>query len=747
MHGFTGGANKNFVPWLVGELKAHGYSVQAPQLPNTDDPKESEQVPFVLKNVKFDENTVLIGHSLGGVVAMKVVEKLSHPINELVLIAPAIDEKHRTEAYLNSSKPKNFINHFDMTYSYEQIIKKTGSILLLSDEKESAIRGEYMSFLSDQLKATLLSTSAERTHFTDKQEPFILKNILNKITVFTTRPDTLFGATYMVLAPEHPLVAKITRKDQKKVVEDYIKKAIAKTDLDRQADTKEKTGVFTGAYAINPIDNKRIPIWISDYVLMGYGTGAIMAVPAHDERDWMFAKTFDLSVVRVINNDSTDDEYTEGEGTMVNSGEYDGLSSQQARELIVKDLTSSGLATEKINYKLRDWIFSRQHYWGEPIPIIHCDKDGLVPVPEDQLPLELPEVHRYEPTDPGESPLAKITDWVNVDCPKCGGPAKRETDTMPNWAGSSWYYLRYYDAHNEEFFADSSKLKYWGEVDLYLGGMEHTTLHLLYSRFWHQFLFDQKLVPTPEPYASRRGQGIILAEDGTKMSKSKGNVVNPTDIIEQGYGADALRLAITFLAPYDQTTPWNSDGVAGTFRFLQRFWTLVQEFISSEKTDYDNTELLVITNRAIKKVSSDLEKLYFNTAIATLMQTVNELYKLKASKGFSDFWKDILIDIAKLLAPFAPHITEEIWHNLGQDGSIHVSPWPVHDEKHIIRSTETIVVQVNGRVRGTISVANTASEQQIIELAKKEPKVIAYLKNKEVQRVIYVPHRLVNIVI
>ncbi len=579
---------------------------------------------------------------------------------------------------------------------------------------------------------------------------FKVDNSETTITVFTTRPDTLFGATYMVLAPDNPLVSEITLADQKATVEKYQLETIGKSDLDRQIDTKEKTGVFTGAYAINPVNDERIPIWIADYVLMGYGTGAIMAVPAHDERDFDFATKFDLPIVRVVKNNSNDNEHTNSEGIMINSGEYNGLASEKMREQIVADLVKKGIAKERVNYKLRDWIFSRQHYWGEPIPIIHCPKCGAVPVPEDKLPVVLPEVDHYEPTDNGESPLAEITDWVNVDCPVCGGPAKRETDTMPNWAGSSWYYLRYFDTHNSSAFADPEKLKYWGEVDLYLGGMEHTTLHLLYSRFWHQFFYDQGLVPTPEPYASRRGQGIILASDGSKMSKSKGNVVNPTDIIDQGYGADALRMAITFLAPYDMTTPWNSEAVAGTYRFLQRVWSLVQEFIedSEQGTSENVGEILKSAHKAIKKVSQDLENMNFNTAIAGLMEYTNELYKQKTNHGFIDTksWQFALETLVQLLAPFAPHISEELWKDLGHEGSVHLSPWPVHDEAYLLSHVLKIAVQVNGKLRGEIEVPHDASKEVIEAEAKTHENVASYLKG-DIKKVIYIPGKILNFVV
>jgi len=583
---------------------------------------------------------------------------------------------------------------------------------------------------------------------------FAVEGHKEKLRIFTTRPDTLFGATFLVLAPEHPLVDVITTESQIKNVKDYKKTTQSKSEIERQDTDREKTGVFTGAYAINPVNHEKVPVWIADYVLMGYGTGAIMAVPAHDERDYAFALKFGLQVRRVIKNKTANDKCTTSEGIMVDSGKYDGMNSAVMREKIVADLVEDGVATEKVNYKLRDWIFSRQHYWGEPIPIIHCENDGAVPVPDEQLPVELPIVEHYEPTDTGESPLAIIKEWVNVKCPKCGSPAKRETDTMPNWAGSSWYYLRYFDAHNDQAFASQEKLKYWGEVDIYLGGMEHTTLHLLYSRFWHQFFYDQGFVPNPEPYASRRGQGIILAGDGSKMSKSKGNVVNPNDVIEKGYGADSLRMALVFLAPYDQTTLWNNESVAGTFRFLQRVWTLVHEWKDhndhSKKNESNSgeIELVKITHKAIKHVSADIESMSYNTAIASLMEYVNELYKFKADSGFeSKDWILAIESLLKMLAPFAPHITEELWELMGNSESVHVSQWPVHDEKYLLSETMKIVVQINGKVRSTVELHVDSTEEQVIEAAKADSKIASNLAGKEIVREIYVPGRLVNFVI
>ncbi len=567
---------------------------------------------------------------------------------------------------------------------------------------------------------------------------FQVEDSEEKITVFTTRPDTIFGATFMVLAPEHPLVSKLTTPDHKQHVNDYVKTSQSKSEIERQNTDREKTGVAIGANVINPVNGQKVPIWIADYVLMGYGTGAIMAVPAHDDRDLEFAQKHNLEVIEVVSS----------ENKLINSDKYNGLPNKEGGEKIVADLEADGKAKLKINYRLRDWIFSRQHYWGEPIPIIHCAEHGTVPVPEEQLPVVLPDVDHYEPTDDGESPLAEIHDWVNVECPTCGKPAKRETDTMPNWAGSSWYYLRYYDAKNDKVFADQKKLEYWGEVDLYLGGMEHTTLHLLYSRFWHQFFYDKGLVPTPEPYAARRGQGIILAADNSKMSKSKGNVVNPTQIIESGYGADALRLAIAFLAPYDQTTPWSPEGVAGTHRFLQRVWTLTQEFNETDGGTQESPELQRVVHKAIKKVTEDLDSMNFNTAIAALMELVNDLYKVKAQDNFaSTEWQWALESILQLTAPFAPHISEELWEQLGHDDSIHIAEWPKYNEKYLIQDSVTIVIQVNGKLRGEVEVQTDSPEDKVVESAKSNPKVAGYLKDHTIRKTIFVPNKLVNFVI
>ena len=767
-----------------------------------------------------------------------------------------------------------------------------------SDHKESEMVDEMVAKLAHE--KVDFQTLRDGEAIIAKDGKIIRENL--KLTVFTTRPDTIFGATFMVLAPEHPLVARLTTEENREKVETYVRAAAAKSEVERQETDREKTGAFTGSFAINPATGATIPIWVADYVLMGYGTGAIMAVPAHDERDYEFAQKFDIPIREVVapdfgkahdgevdvrgtvilgynpktgkylgirtgtgdlsvwlpggglkdgetfeecarrefreetgytpkrfvqmgapifshyynrqkqsyrrsfaphflaivdeaagetareehekdfrdewfdfdelykeiakygsdtehwlyildmakdfvaNNldaDATPDLFS-GDGIVINSEQFDGLTTEEAKQQIVAWLAKkSNSAREKVNYKLRDWIFSRQHYWGEPIPIIHCAKCGAVAVPDADLPVELPKVDHYAPTDDGQSPLSRIASWVNVKCPQCGGAAKRETDTMPNWAGSNWYYLRYFDAKNREQFADADKLKYWGMVDLYLGGMEHTTLHLLYSRFHHQFLYDQKLVPTPEPYAARRGQGIVLAADGRKMSKSLGNVVDPTAIIASGYGADAARLAVAFLAPYDQTTPWSPEGVAGCYRFLGRVWKLAEEVaVADAKTSDD--QVLRAVNRAVAKVGGDIAKMNFNTAIAALMECLNDLNKVGAAKiAPDDFAKYV-----QILAPFAPHIAEEIWREiLGHETSVHVSVFPVADAKYLTDDQITVAVQVNGKLRGEIVVAADISPDEVEKLALAHDNVAKFVGEKPPAKVIYVPGKIVNIVV
>nr|MCR4605852.1 leucine--tRNA ligase [Eubacterium sp.] len=568
---------------------------------------------------------------------------------------------------------------------------------------------------------------------------FSIKGKEEKLTVYTTRPDTLFGATYMVVSPEHPYLDKY--KDEIKnwdAVVEYREQAARKSDFERTELAKDKTGVqIDGLVAINPVNDKEIPIWVSDYVLMGYGTGAIMAVPAHDTRDWEFAKKFDLPIIEVIaGGDVQNEAFTDVEtGTLVNSGFLDGKSVAEAKEAITKWLEEKGLGKHKKNFKLRDWVFSRQRYWGEPIPVVHCEKCGYVAISEDELPLTLPEVENYVPTDNGESPLANCTDWINTTCPCCGGPAKRETDTMPQWAGSSWYFLRYIDPKNDKAIASPEALKYWLPVDWYNGGMEHTTLHLLYSRFWHKFLFDEGVVPTKEPYQKRTSHGMILGENGEKMSKSRGNVVNPDDIVRD-YGADTLRTYEMFIGAFDAAAAWSENGVKGCRRFLERVWKCA-EMVNDETGVSSDLETKL--HQTIKKVSSDYETLKYNTAIAAMMELVNEFYK-KGSVTKTEFGT-----LLKLLNPVAPHITEELWEIYGDGGYLYQQKWPEFDESKTKESVIEIGVQVNGKVRGTVALPVDISKEEALAMGKDA--VADKLEGKQVVKEIYVPGRILNIVV
>ena len=574
---------------------------------------------------------------------------------------------------------------------------------------------------------------------TGAEVDFAVKGKDEKLTVYTTRPDTLFGVTYMVISPEHPMIEKY--KDDLKNYDEvvaYREQAAKKSDFERTELAKDKTGVMLdGLTAIDPVNDKEIPIWVSDYVLMSYGTGAIMAVPAHDERDWEFAKKFNMPIIEVVAGSPVDVNeavYTDvASGTLVNSGFLNGLSVADAKEKIIEFMTEKGIGHAKTNYKLRDWVFSRQRYWGEPIPIVHCDKCGYVALPESELPLELPDVESYMPTDNGESPLAAMTDWVNTTCPCCGGPAKRETDTMPQWAGSSWYFLRYTDPHNDKELASQEALKYWMPVDWYNGGMEHTTLHLLYSRFWHRFLYDEGVVPCPEPYQKRTSHGMILGSNGEKMSKSRGNVVNPDDIVRD-YGADTLRTYEMFIGAFDLSASWSEDGVKGCRRFLERVWKL-QDILTEE--DGYSADMEVKMHQTIKKVSSDFESLKYNTAIAAMMALINEFYKKNSvTKGE---YRTLLT----LLNPVAPHITEELWQRAGFDGRVYQTVWPEFDEEKTKEATVEIAVQINGKTRATLAIHKDDQKDTVIENAKK---VIADKLTGSIVKEIYVPGRIVNIV-
>lgn len=609
-------------------------------------------------------------------------------------------------------------------------------MLRMKDYSEKLINGLKDTEILDKVKTAQINWIGKSV---GAHVDFNIKEIDEKITVFTTRCDTLFGATFMVISPEHPILSKYEDKiNNISEVKEYQKEARSKSDIERTDMTKEKTGVkIDGLTAINPINNKEIPIYISDYVLMGYGTGAIMAVPAHDTRDYEFAKKFGIEIIPVLSGGDIEKEAFTGDGVHINSGFLDGLNKEEALNKMYEYLEENKIGSKFTNYKLQDWIFSRQRFWGEPIPMVHCEKCGWVPVDEKDLPVVLPNVESYEPTKDGESPLSLLDDFVNTTCPKCGGHAKRETDTMPNWAGSCWYFLRYMDAHNDKEFVSMDKMKYWGQVDLYDGGMEHATRHLLYARFWNIFLHEQGLVPYSEPFYKRIAHGMILASDGSKMSKSKGNVVNPTEMVEK-YGADALRLYEMFIGDYSKDAAWNEDSLNGCAKFLDRVYNLGETIIDEDIISKENEKII---NKGIKKVSEDIENLKYNTAVSTLMTMLNEF---NANKKITK--KEYRIFL-QLLNPFAPHITEELneKYNLGEELS--KSLLEDYDESKIIDETFTMVVQVNGKVRGKIEVNANTSDDEMKELAKSIENVKNYIDGKEIVKEVIVPKKLVSIVV
>ena len=574
---------------------------------------------------------------------------------------------------------------------------------------------------------------------------FELAGLNDSLRIYTTRPDTMFGATYMVIAPEHPLIKKhadkITNLEE---VKEYQEKAALKSDFERAELSKEKTGVeIKGIKAINPMSDEEIPVWISDYVLITYGTGAIMAVPGHDDRDYEFATKFNLPIIKVIDNaegtvDISKEAYTDKEdGIAVNSGFLNGLSTKDAIEKAISFVEEKKIGERKVNYKLRDWVFSRQRYWGEPIPMVYCEECGWNPISEEELPLRLPEIEDYEPGENGESPLAKQTEWIKTKCPCCGKDAKRETDTMPQWAGSSWYFLRYMDAHNDKEFASKEALEYWGPVDWYNGGMEHTTLHLLYSRFWHKFLYDIGVVPTKEPYQKRTSHGMILGTNGEKMSKSKGNVINPDDIVNE-FGADTFRVYEMFMGPFDQTAPWSMESIRGCGKFLDRVWNMQEMLVDGEEYSQKFEKMM---HKAIKKVSNDIEEMKFNTSVATFMTMVNEFYKEKTINKAE--YKTFL----QLLNPFAPHMTEEIFSILGETKTINETPWPVYDEAKTIDDEIEIPVQINGKVKVVVKVAKDAEEAEVKEVVHADEVMVSLLEGKNIVKEIYVKGKIYNIVV
>ena len=621
-----------------------------------------------------------------------------------------------------------------------QVVRKVKSqwMLKITDYADKLIDGLSLVDYIERIKVSQInwigrSSGAEvEFQITGKEE---------MLSIFTTRPDTLFGATYMVISPEHPLIERY--KEELSNYDDliaYKEQAALKSDFERTELVKDKTGVcIQGLTAINPVTQKEIPIWISDYVLMSYGTGAIMAVPAHDERDWDFAKKFDLPIIEVVSGGNVDEAaYTNtATGTLVNSDFLNGMEVADAKVKILEWLEEKKIGKQKLNYKLRDWVFSRQRYWGEPIPLVYCEDCGYVPIPESELPLMLPEVDSYEPTDNGESPLAKVTDWVKTTCPCCGKPAHRETDTMPQWAGSSWYYLRYIDPHNNESFADPEELKYWLPVDWYNGGMEHTTLHLLYSRFWHKFLYDQGLVPTQEPYYKRTAHGMILGENNEKMSKSRGNVVNPDDIVHE-FGADTLRTYEMFIGAFELSAAWTNDGVKGCRRFIDRVWKL-QDMLTDESSYSSDLETKM--HQTIKKVSQDYEHMKFNTAIAAMMSLVNEFYKK------NQVTREEFSTLLLLLNPVAPHITEEMWELNGYQGHIYQQSWPTYEEAKTVESTLELPVQINGKVKANILVALDEAQDSAVSKAMDHPVLKPLFEGKNVVKIIYVAGKILNFVV
>lgn len=867
-----------FIPWLKTTLMAKGFDVQAPDLPNPETPMEVEQVNKVLENCTINEHTIIIGHSLGGTVAMKVLEKINKPIAGLVLVAPAMNPS------VPGAKSRPFWKTFDWNIDYKRIKRLAGFVAVLCDLQEGEPRVPYLRDIASKLEVSLTEGDARERHFFGREEPMILSAITAHLTVFTTRADTLYGAIYLVLSPEHPWITLAIDKNHdvlknKEEVKKYVVKASKKTEIERQ-ENKDKTGIkLEGIEAINPATREKIPVYVADYVLANYGTGAIMAVPAHDERDFEFAKKFDIPIKEVIEplsiqmtdtdalrpdlpledrngvaavvkhwekneylclswkqqpirafvtggiepqedpietakreieeetgymsaelvkplggrvhaqfytvakgknrfghyipllfklKDSTRQEVSEyeknqhdatwvkadevakfinrgdmlevwnrvkgevvytGKGILANSGEFDGLDNEQAKSKITEVF-----GRKKTTFKLRDWVFSRQRYWGEPIPIIHCGKCGIVPVPEKDLPVKLPDVKNYKPTGTGESPLAAIEKWVNVKCPKCKGKAKRETNTMPQWAGSSWYYLRYMDPENKKALVSAKKEKYWAPVDLYVGGAEHATRHLIYARFWHKFLFDIGLVTTLEPFTRLISVGLIQAEDGRKMSKRYGNVINPDDIVEK-YGADTLRVYEMFMGPFTDAIAWNTNSMIGARRFLERVWRLQEKCRTSDVLHGDIEKLL---HRTIKKVGEDIEAFKFNTAISSMMIFVNAAEKGGiTTQQYGTF--------LKLLAPFAPHMAEDLWVASGEKKSVHISPWPLYDDAHLHDEIVTMVVQVGGKVRGQMQVSASIAEDEARSQAEKL--VSKWLEGKRVVKVVFVPKRLINFVI
>jgi len=748
LHGYGGSPTSNFIPWLSMELKSRGHDVVAPELPNSINPNIEEQVKYLLDNVELNENSIIIGHSLGAVVALKALEKSGLHIKKLILVAGFINPKSKDK------EVHEFLNTLDWVFDFDKIKSCVNDIIILRDSNDSVVPHVEGDRIMKKTGGRLIDFTAQDEHVTGKMEPTVLEYALGAIKVFTTRPDTVYGATYMVLSPEHDTVTRLSKQISNwKEVEKYRKEVSLKTEIERTNDTNEKTGVeLKGIKAINPASKREIPVWIADYVLSNYGTGAIMAVPRHDERDFEFAKKFKLPMIQVIQPHnilslprSIEDiaagaetglrlksNCWMGEGVMINSGTFNGKNSEDVKVKITEHVGGK----MKTTFKLRDWVFSRQRYWGEPIPIIHCESCGSLPVPESDLPVLLPEVDNYLPTGSGESPLANIKEWVETICPNCSEPAKRETNTMPQWAGSSWYYLRFMDPFNKAKFVGNDNEIYWSPVDVYVGGAEHATRHLIYARFWHKFLFDKGHVSKSEPFQELKNVGMILAEDGRKMSKRWKNVINPDDIINL-YGADTLRVYEMFMGPFDQSIKWNTSSIMGARRFIERVWRLADN-VDDSIVSINKTEIIV--NKTIKKVTEDIENFRFNTAISQLMILLNNL---EGDEPIALSNYEILL---LLLYPFAPHITEELWEHVGFKESIYLKNWPHYDKEKLQDDSVTFVIQINGKVRSRIIVNSGLNKDDAIKSALRDDIIKKWLDPKNVVRYIYIQDKLLNIV-
>ncbi|MBP7832160.1 MAG: leucine--tRNA ligase [Candidatus Levybacteria bacterium] len=757
LHGFTGSSTKNFFPWLASELTKKGHTVETPDLPEADLGSVEKQVQYVIDNYTFDENTVLLGHSLGSVVALKVLERLKSPVKKLVLVAGFAQP-----GFLDHKRP--FEETFNFEFDFKKIKENTNEVVILRASNDSAVPQERSDFLRAQLDGEIVDFEAEDDHVTGIAEPEVLKNIVPAVTVFTTRPDTLHGATFLVVSPEHPLVAGI----QEDTVSKYINVSKSKSNEERISDEKEKTGVFSGIYVKNPVNDQKLPVWIADYVLMGYGTGAIMAVPAHDTRDFAFAKKYELPIVEVVSGGDLKDGAYIGSGKLMNSGDWNSWDVPSSLSRVIKWLEDHGIGVAKSEYHLRDWLISRQRYWGPPIPMIYCkscadankgeriDMPGWYCVDMKSLPVLLPDVADWKPMGTGESPLASHPEFYKTKCPGCGAEAKRETDVSDTFLDSAWYFLGYIsdplitgsdrkenisksiDIDQENFTPwDKTIEKRWLPVAKYIGGAEHSVLHLLYSRFISMVLYDLKLISFEEPFASFFAHGLII-KDGVKMSKSKGNVVVPDEYIAK-YGADTLRSYLMFLGPFSDGGDFRDSGIEGMNRFIKRVWTL---FTENKLIDEIVPVNLPVMHKTIKKVTQDVESFKYNTAIASLMEWYNDLSKRKDAVSQAEVQVYL-----KLLAPFAPFMTEELWQQLGNTGSIHMSSWPEFDPQHLVLDEAVIVVQINGKKRGEMTIANSEiQDQQKIE-AQARKVVEGYLLSLTVRKTIYVPGKIVNFVV